>query len=116
MNTLTIRSSVAAWSKSTNAMAESLTKIPLPINPSATLEGVKHAVNENVEDLKLANESDAAVAKGRVTQLAQSLTSLVVADLNDYKKGDSNAITPTSSPPSTTTPYDTDLKLNGETS
>jgi len=116
MNTLTIRSSVAAWSKSTNAMAESLTKIPLPINPSATLEGVKHAVNENVEDLKLANESDAAVAKGRVTQLAQSLTSLVVADLNDYKKGDSNAITPTSSPPSTTTPYETGLKLNGESS
>jgi hypothetical protein len=108
-----IRDTVTTWAQPTNAMAESLTKIPLPINPAATLESLKHAVNENFDDLKQANESAAAVAKGQVTQLAQSLTSLAVADLNSYKKGESNAVSPTNPPPSSMTIYEIGMLLNG---
>ena len=111
-----IRDTVTTLAQPTTAMAESLTKIPLPINPTATLESLKHAVNENFEDLKQANETAAAAAKGQVTQLAQSLTSLAVADLNSYKKGESNAVSPTNPPPSTMTPYEMGVKLHGELS
>ena len=109
-----IRDAVANWAEPTVATVSSLTKIPLPLNPVATLEAVKHAVNEHFEDLKQANESAAAAAKGQVTQLTQSLTSLEVADLNSYKKGEANAVTPVAPPASTTTPYEIGVYLNGQ--
>ena len=89
-----VRLYVIQWLTTLLATVVGLTKIPIPINAAATWEAIKLAVAENYDDLKAAAEAAAASAKNRISQLTDELTAILVADVNSYRNGLANAITP----------------------